>query len=165
MKVVALSVGLFVVCALFVFVAPHHRRKDELFKPCTLAEVYREVLREGASDLNSRAIVCLGSLTITGIWASAFPVVFIGMTRLWPLSHAPGVIYVMAGIVAVLGAAANFIAMLVSHMSFGFGSSNSSMGETPFIWIIPLFQVLFGLVSFVAGCSGRFAGLLNQWVI
>ena len=56
------------------------------------------------------AFVFLGLLTVTGIWASAFPVIFVGMTRLWPLSQAPGVIYVMAGIVAVLGAAANFIA-------------------------------------------------------
>src|SRR5689334_18366532 len=92
MKFVFLSLGLFVICAVLVFVAPHHQRKAELFKPCTLAEVYREVSREGASDLYSRAVVFLGLLIITGIWASAFPVIFVGMTRLWPLLQAPGFI-------------------------------------------------------------------------
>jgi hypothetical protein len=164
MKAVVLSCGLFVVCALLVFIAPHHRRKAEVAKPCTLGEIYREMFREMPRDLDSRGLIWLVLATGAGIWASLFPVIFIGMTRVWPLAQAVGVIYVMAGIVTVLGAAANFVAMLVSHMSLGFGSSNSSMGETAFIWIIPLFQVLFGLGSFVAGCSGRFAVVLNQWI-
>jgi hypothetical protein len=164
MKAVVLSLGLFVVCALFVFAAPHHRRKAELFKPCTLGEIYQEMLREGVGDLNSRGLVWLALAGTAGIWASAFPSILIGMTRFWPLGRAPGVIYLMAGIITVLGAAANFLAMLISHMSFGFGASNSSEGETPFIWIIPVFQMLFGAVSIVVGCSTRFAGLLSQWL-
>ena len=164
MKALLLSLGLFVVCALLVFVAPHHRRKEELFKPCTLGEVYRDVLREMPRDVGGRGLIFLILLNVTGMWASLFPVIFVGMTRLWPLGQAPGVIYLMAGLVAVLGAAANFVAMLVSHMSFGFGVSNSSQGETPFIWIIPLFQILFGAGSIVLGCSTRFTALVSQWV-
>src|SRR5436190_19117386 len=109
MKTVVLSVGLFVVCAVLVFVAPHHRRKAELFKPCTLGEIYRGMFREMPGDLNSRGMIWLVLATAAGIWASMFPVMFVGMPRLWPLSQALGVVYVMAGIVTVLGAAANFI--------------------------------------------------------
>ncbi len=151
------------ICALLVFLAPHHRRKAELFKPTTLAEVYREMFQEGAGDLNSRGIIWLGLAGAAGVWASFFPVIFVGMTRLWPPAEAP-VIYVMAGIVTALGVAANLVVMLVSHMSFGFGRSNSSLGETAFIWIIPVFQILFGVASCIAGCSGRAASLLNEWI-
>jgi hypothetical protein len=163
MKVVILSLGLFVVCAGLVFVAPHHRRKGELFKPCTLGEVYREIFREMPSDINGRGLIFLVLVGVTGMWASLFPFTLVGMTRLWPLGAAPGVIYLMAGIVTVLGTVANFLAMLVSHMSFGFGVSNSSQGETPFIWIIPVFQILFGIASIMVGCSTRLAMFAGQW--
>jgi hypothetical protein len=59
---------------------------------------------------------------------------------------------------AAAGAFANFIAIIVSHLSLGFGVNTSSRDETPFIWIIPLFQMFFAAASIAVGSSANVAG-------
>jgi hypothetical protein len=97
---------------------------------------------------------------LTALLAAGFPVLFVALAHWWPPASGRGTAYVIIGIMAILGAAANFVAMLASHMNLMFGGSNSSQGETAFIWIIPLFQAFFGLASIMAGCSFRFADWL-----
>src|SRR5262245_1029121 len=158
--------GLLIVCLLLVFVAPHHRRVEGTDRPCTLGEIYAELLSKAWSTLKElvaasdslRGAIWMVGLTSTGLFATAFPVLFVALTQWWP-APSRSASSVIAGILVLIGAAANFLAMIVSHMMIGFGSS-TSQGETAFIVIIPAFQALFGLASIVAGSSDRFAAWL-----
>ncbi len=161
MKSLLAASGLFVVCALLLF-APHHRRVEGGTMSCTLGEIYAELLKGIPSDLPPRGAIWLVLLGCTAILAAAFPALFVGLTQWWPSPESRGAICVIAGVLAVIGAGSNFLAMLVSHMMIGFGVSNSSRDQTAFIWIIPAFQAVFGLASIVAGSSDRFAGWLNR---
>src|SRR4051812_36264737 len=113
--------------ALFVF-APHHRRRGELFRPCTLAEIYCDLFSKMPPRVTpERAVFAL--LAVTGLVTCLYPPVLVLMVRFLRAGQqhrAGGGIFVLAGLIALAGAAANFIAMLVSHMTFGFGVSDSS---------------------------------------
>ena len=122
----------------------NHMRAQHGHAPMPLADL-RPVVSKGA-----RAML-----------AAAFPVLFVGLTQ-WASPDIRSVVCVVAGVLAVIGAGSNLLAMLVSHMMIGFGVSSSSRDQTVFIWIIPAFQALFGLASIVAGSSDRFAGWLNH---
>ena len=168
MKPLIVILGLLIVCLLLVFVARHHRRVENTDRPCTLGEIYAELLSKAWSTLKEivtasdslRGAIWMVGLTVTGLLAASFPVLFVPLTQWWPVPSRSA-ICVMAGTLVLIGAGANFLAMLVSHMMIGFGSS-TSQGETAFIWIIPVFQALFGLASIVAGSSARFAACLNH---
>ena len=167
MKVWLIALGLFVICALLVF-APHHRRIQYDDRPCTLGQIYAAIFSSVYdslvdpvdADLPPRGVFWLVIFTVTSLFVVLFPALFIGLTQWWPSPDNRG-IFVTAGMVVVIGASANFLAMLFSHLEIGFGVSNSLRNETAFIFVIPAFQAFFGLASIVAGWSGRFGGWLN----
>jgi len=51
----------------------------------------------------------------------------------------------------------NWIAMMVSQMSFGFGGGSALAPETAFFWIIPLFQIAAATASIAVGVSSTCA--------
>jgi hypothetical protein len=157
--------GLFVVCAAGLRGAassPRAGRDQVLHTGEVYAEMLSGVYNGLVEGMPPRGVIWLALLSVTAVLAAAFPVLFVGLTQWWPSPESRGAIRVAAGILAVIGAGSNFLAMLVSHLTIGFGVSSSSQGETAFIWIIPAFQALFGLASIVAGWSDRFAGWLNH---
>ena len=74
-----------------------------------------------------------------------------------PPGEAGGWVFILGGILCLAGAASSFIAMLVSHMTFGFGVSTSH-DETWVLFFLPPFQALFGLASIALGVSSTCAG-------
>ena len=173
MKPLIVMLSLLVVSVLLVFVAPHHRRVESVIsKPRTLAGVYKDILSDALPALedgiavssSARGVVWFLLLTAAAFVATTFPTIFVGLAKWWPAISGRGAIYVILGIIALIGAAANFLVMLVSQMTFGFGASDSSVNITPFIWIIPVFQAFFGIASIVAGSSGRVAGWLTYYL-
>jgi len=173
MKALLATLGLFLVCALLVFAAPHHLRVEGRTNPRTLGEIYTSMVKEAYThlfisptvDLSSRGATWLVLLSLAAMLAAVFPVLFIGLTLWWPLPDTRRIMCVVAGTAAMTGAGVNFAIMLLSGMSFGFGASNSTDELTPFIWITPAFQAVFGLMSIVTGCSVRFAAWLNHWLL
>lgn len=168
MKFPLLLSALAVACVLLVFVAPHHRGTSSTFKPCRLGEIYRAMFRDllasfrdESSGLSGRGPVILTMLGLLGVWAAAFPVVLASLVHWWPPLPGRGAVYVFAGLAVMLGAAANLIVMVASHMVIGFSTTSASHDGTAFIWIIPLFQAACGLVGILTGCSGRMAGWLG----
>jgi hypothetical protein len=148
------------ICGGLFFAAPHHRRRENSFQPCTLGGIYGDFV-SSIPELQTPRIGMILFLGLAGIVAAFYPVLLVVLVR-WKSDA--GAIFVLCGIVALLGAAVNFIAMLVSHMSIGFGSSSSSGDETWFIVIIPLVQAAFAVVSIVIGVSGACAGWASRIV-
>jgi MFS family permease len=165
MKAALLVFCMVVVCALLVFLAPHHRRVADPFKACTLGEIYMQFLRD-APILESPKPLFLLMLFVAAMLSAFYPAIFVALAAWFsPVgASSGGALFVMGGLFAAAGAVANFIGMLVSHMSFGFGVSDSSRDQTPFLWIIPSFQLLFALFSILFGVSARCAGWLNYFL-
>jgi hypothetical protein len=148
-------------CSGLFFAAPHHRRRESSMQPCTLGGIYGDFI--GAiPDLQTPRIGMLVLLGLAGVLASFYPALLVLLAR-WR-SSTGGALLVLGGIVALLGAAVNFIVMLVSHMSLGFGTSSSSGDETPFIVVIPLVQIVFALASIAIGVSSACAGWASRVV-
>ena len=164
MKTILIPLVLFILSALLFFLAPHHRRRENSFKECTLGEIYRRLFRDEpeifSPELISPKIIVFLLLACTGIAAAFFPAILALLAR-WlspPLGQAGGALFVLGGLMAMAGVFANFVAMIVSHLNIGFGSSSSTGDETPFLWIIPLFQLLFAIASVAMGSSAHVAG-------
>src|SRR5262249_53478697 len=103
-------------------------------------------------------------LGLAGIASSFYPAILVLMTR-WaaPAAGQPGgELFILGGLVAAAGAFANFVAILVSHMSFGFGGGGATRGETAFCWILPLFQLAFAAASVTIGCSAACSGWFGR---
>ncbi len=147
-------------CAVLVFLAPHHRRRPESFQACTLAELYRSFFRDMPSVLSPRT-QGFALLGVVGVIACFYPAVLLIALR-W-LDPAPGpgggAALVAGGILGLAGAAVNFLGMLISHMNFAFGGSQSTKDQTVFLFLIPLFQAAFALASIAIGTSSTCA----QW--
>jgi MFS family permease len=148
MKPLIIAVVLFFLSALLFFVVPHHRRQENSFNACTLSEIYGQFFHNIPEIISPRLPLFL-LLACAGIVAAFYPVIFVLLAHwLLPTSGQNGrLIFLLSGLLAAAGAFANFIAIIVSHLSLGFGTSTSSRDETPFIWIIPLFQMLFAAAS------------------
>jgi len=151
MKLVAITCVLLLICALLFFLAPHHRRDASLFKPSTLFGIYRDLFSEFTSIPPQRVGLFM-AFAIAGIFASFYPAILPAMLR----HNQRGAILVLWAVVVLVGAVVNFLAMLVSHMTIGFGVSQSH-DETPFIFAIPIFQALFAVASLVFGFSSSAA--------
>jgi hypothetical protein len=152
-------------CGALLF-APHHRRSGELFRSCTLAEIYSDLL--GAISERPARRPVFASLAIAGFLTCLFPPVLALMVRFGPPQQhrAGGAFFVLCGLVGLAGAAANLIAMLVSHMSFGFGvSESSSKDQTIFLALIALVQVATALVSVAIGASATCASFAHRLVV
>jgi hypothetical protein len=85
------------------------------------------------------------------------------LARLKPMD-AGGFFFVMSGLIALAGAAANFLGMIVSHLSIGFGTSSAAANETVFFVVLPLFQAAFAVAGIAIGSSSTCAALASRWV-
>src|SRR4051812_30872234 len=114
-------------CALLFFVVPHHPRKAETFKPCTMGAVYADFFQElpRIYKPEMQVMVLLG---LAGLVASFYPALLVAMVR-WVRPEAFW--FVVIGVIAVIGVAANFLGMLISHLNFGWGVSSADK-VTPF---------------------------------
>jgi hypothetical protein len=159
MKPMIIAVVLLFLSALLFFVAPHHRRRENSFNACTLSEIYGKFFQDLPEIISPRLPLFL-LLGCAGIVAGFYPVIFALLAHwLLPASgQNDRVIFLLGGLMAAVGAFANFIAIIVSHLSLGFGVSTSSRDETPFLWIIPLFQMFFAAASIAVGSSAEVAG-------
>lgn len=164
MKPLLLFLIAFAACAAVVVAVPHHQRRQELFKACTLGEVYLDVFREVPKHVDQRVVYFL-LLLFAGLLGSFYPSLLVLMiTWLRPASGAAGVWFIVGGVLAGIGAAVNFLVILLSHMSFGFGGGGGPQTHTAFAWIIPLVQGCFAVASMVIGLSGTCARWVQTWI-
>ena len=155
MKTILIFLFVLAICAGLFFFAPHHQRTDDPFKPSTLAELYRGFFKD-SPEVTGPSVMLFLMLGVVGMATAFYPALFVALAR-WAIPAAgqpAGALFVFAGLLAVVGALSNFVAILVSHMSFGFGGGGDSTRYlTSFCWIIPLFQLIFALGSLAVGCS------------
>ena len=165
MRTALITLAVLLACGGLFFAAPHHSRRDGSFQPCTLGGIYREFL-SSLPELQTPRIGMIVFLALTGVLASFYPglLVLLVSWRDGAARGPGGALFVLGGIVALVGAAVNFFAMLVSHINIGFGTSSSSGRETPFIVIIPLVQIAFAATSIAIGVSGTCAGWAGRVV-
>jgi hypothetical protein len=152
-------------CAALFFVAPHHRSRDNPFHPRTLAGLYWDLFGD-IPELLERGKIGFLLLALAGIATCFYPALMVLMVRFVTAGdqRRGGGMFVLAGLVVLAGAMANFIAMLVSGMTFGFGVSNSK-DQTVFIALIPLFQIAFALASIAIGVSATCANWAHRMVV
>jgi hypothetical protein len=120
MKPILISLVVLAICAgLFLF-APHHRRTSDPFKLSTLAELYRGLFAD-AQEVTRPGIALFLLFSVMGLATAFYPAIFVGFTRwAFPAPGQPaGALFVLCGLVTIVGAFANFAAIFVSHMSFG----------------------------------------------
>ena len=160
MKTALLFSALLAMSASLFFFAPHHRRVGDPFKACTLGEIYGQFF-SGIPDTESPRIMLFLFLASAGVLTFFFPLVSVLI-----VGNAPsqGGWLLLGGVLMVVGAIVNFFAMTISHASFGWGSSSSSQNETPFIWIIPLYQLLFAAANIVVGVNANLCSAVSRWL-
>lgn len=152
MKTLLVFLVVLLLC-LALFFAPHHRRRPESFKSCTLAELYGEIWSDMPSFLTASAQMLL-LLAICGLIACFYPAAMVLMVhQLLPLTPGVRFLFILSGVIGLAGAVVNFLGMLISHMNFAFGGSSSTKDQTAFIFVIPIIQLLFALISIVIGSS------------
>jgi hypothetical protein len=164
MRAILIAVVLLVLSALLVFVAPHHWRRENSFKECTLAEIYAKFFRDTAPELLSPElisprIIAFVLLGCAGVVAAFYPALFVLLGRwfLPPVGQTGSFLFIAGGVIATAGAFANFVAMIVSHLNLAVGGSSSSGDESHFLWIIPLYHLLFAVASIAMGTSAAVA--------
>jgi hypothetical protein len=157
-KFAIILVVLTVICAALFFVAPHHVRSPDAPGAFTLFEIFWEGIGS-FSDLQTPNALLLAMATMASLVSVFFPVALVATLRWMPpaAGHAGGPLFVICGGLVALAALLNWIAMMVSQMSFGFGGGSTMAPETVFFWIIPLFQIGAGAVGIAIGVSVRFA--------
>jgi len=172
MKPMLIILATFALCVATLF-APHHRQRENSFLARTLAAIYHDVFGS-LDDFTSARTGTFLSFVLAALFASIYPAMLVVMIVLLrptggaAASAAGGaetrVIFVLGGGLALAGTAANFVGMLASHLTLGFGVSSASEDQTPFIVMIPIFQGLFALASVAIGFSATCAGLAARWV-
>ena len=162
MKTLAIFVPVLAACSALFFFAPHHRRNEDTFKACTLGEIYQQLF-SAAPEVTSPGAAFVLLLGVTGVVTAFYPALLVALAG-WCSSSTGqpgGALFVFGGLTALVGAVVNFIAIIASHLSLGWGTGGSTGDETPFCWIIPLVHLVFGMVSFGVGCSATVTG----WVV
>src|SRR3954454_16358296 len=108
MKTALIAFAMLLMCGGVGFFAQH--RREYSFQPCTLGGIYGDFI-QSIPDLQTPRIGMILLLGLMGVLASFYPALLIVLTR-WKSSGESGAVFVLGGIVAILGAAVNFIAML-----------------------------------------------------
>jgi hypothetical protein len=146
------------------FLAPHHVHPPDSFKPRTLGGIYRGFWRDIRSH-DLRKVQLLILFGILAIFAAGWPIAFLLILRRVAAGHAAvtDALFIVAGLLSVTGAVINFVAILVSNMAFGWGMSQGR-NQTPFMFIIPAWQLLFGIATIVLGTWSRGADAVVNWL-
>jgi len=134
------------------FFAQHHTRSWRDTPP-TLASVYDRFF----DDFDTTPVAFLPPLFLfgaIGMFAALFPALLVLLTgsrtgRGW---------LVAAGLAAVAGAAINFIGIVLASLKMG------SSRATLFFWLIPLVQLIAGVIGIVIASSGRLAVIWSGWL-
>jgi len=146
-------------CVLSVFVIRHHRPKPDSFRKTTLGGIYRDFIKEAPILLKPRkqGLFILG---LTAIFSSFYPVLLLTGMR----AGGGRGLFLLGGLLALLGAGMNLILIVLSHTDFIGGSKCKE--ETPLTWLLPLSQVLVAVTSitigFSAGCIAAVRGVIHQ---
>lgn len=149
------------VCAVVFFFAPHRKRGEYIYKALTLADIYADFFKN-IPRMTRPGMRLLFLAGLAGLFACAFPALLVLMV--WLLASGSGAAWlIISGIVACLGAVANFLLILVSHMSFGFGTSSERLGNVG-TWAIPLFQFVFGVTGIAVGSSSACAAWAQRLI-
>lgn len=158
MKTAIILVLLTAACAALFFLAPHHQRTPDSIGAFTLFEIFAEGFSD-FSDLQTPNAILLMLVMMASLLTVFYPVALFAMLR-WMApagGRAGGPVFVICGVLVALGALANWVAMMVSQMGFGFGGGFSLAPETAFFWIIPLFQLAAAAASVAVGVSAQCA--------
>jgi hypothetical protein len=154
--VVALVVAL-VVCAA-MFVLPHHRRDPERsqFGAFTLFDNLREMLGALRELEAPRAVVC-AVISIASLLLVFWPVALVLLVRITGGEVGPvtGPALLMGGAATSGAAGVNFLMILMSQMSIGFGGGHLNAKPTALVWVVPLIQVISGVAAVLACFSPR----------
>lgn len=158
MKIAIILIVLTIICAALFFLAPHHVRSPDSTGAFTLFEIFSEGIGS-FSDLQTSNALLLAMATMASLLSVFYPVALAAMLRWRPpaAGDAGGPLFVICGVLEALAAIVNWIAMLVSQMSFGFGGGSTLAPETAFFWIIPLFQIGAAAISIAVGVSAALA--------
>jgi hypothetical protein len=153
-KIAIILVLLSAVCAALFFIAPHQQRGPDSMGAFTLFEIFWEGLGDW-SDLQTSNALLLAIATMASLLSVFYPVALVAMLRWMPpaAGDAGGPAFVICGVLVALAALVNWIAMMVSQMSFSFGGGSTLAPETAFFWIIPLFQIAAAIASIAVGVS------------
>ena len=149
------TVGFFLItlgmCGWLFFVARHHRRSTSSLDACTLSEIYHEGLRDMPEITSPRLLlfVLLGGL---GLLSSLYPAVLFGLVAWIPSGRGW---LVPTAVLAVVGALGNAAAIVLSHLRFSFGVSNSNSDRTIFFWVIPAVQLATAAAGIWMGMHNR----------
>lgn len=106
-----------------LFFALHHKREE--FKACTLAKIYADFFRNAPRLFRIGSVLIL-SIGGSGLVAAFYPALLLVLAR-WV---AGGEWFVLGGLLAIVGTAANLFVMLLSQASFGWGASSYPRTET-----------------------------------
>ncbi len=151
---IAIALSTTIALCIAGLLVPHHRKKPDSFKTCSLWAFYLEFFREMPSlrRKRERLLLALGAL---GVLATIYPAILalgIVLTRgALGAGQAGGAWFVLGGIAALLGCCANFLAMIFSQMTFGFGGNSMERNPRWFFWAILIFQGAFAAASIAIG--------------
>ena len=136
-------------CVALLFV-PHHEKGASSFGN-TMYELFARsftIILEGPGVPSAIVLACVSGL----LFAAFYPVVFVTLLR---APHANGV-YLIFGVAAMLGAAAEYFAMALSQASIGFSGAGSVRPATAFFGIIPAIHGSIAIASLAVGVSGKY---------
>jgi hypothetical protein len=139
-----------------LFFAPHHVRGPDAIGEFSLFDIFLDSC-SSIADLQTPKALLFAAIIIAASLSLFYPMALVAMLRWMPpaAGRAGGPLLVIGGVMVVLAALVNWVAMSMSQMSFGFGGSSPLAPETALLWIIPLFQAAAAAVSFAVGLSAR----------
>jgi len=145
-------------CILSVFVIRHHRRKPESYRKTTLGGIYRDFIKEAPILLKPRkqGLFLLG---LIAIFSSFFPILLLGGVR----AGSGKALFILGGLVALLGAGMNLILIVLSHTDFMGGSKCKE--ETVLTWLLPLSQAVVAVTSVVMGFSAGWVAAVRGFIL
>src|SRR5262249_23124705 len=135
-----------------------HKRDPNSFQACTLAKIYVDVIRGITEVVSAKTEAFLLFVAAAGV-ATVYPLLLVGVVWWFgPFGgRAGGGPIELGGIGARDGVAGNFVGMMVSHMSFGFGGSPTPVNRTVWFYVIPCLQALVAVASIAVGVSATCA--------
>jgi len=145
-------VAALLVCAA-MFLLPHHKREAGKFQTgaFTLLDIFRDML-DSLGDLQSPRAIVFAMLSVASLLLVFWPVLLVLIVRLTRGEPGPvtGPLLLMGGVATVAAAAVNFLMMVFSQTSIGFGGGHANARPTALIWVVPVIQVASGIAGAIA---------------